>query len=268
MSQPYNVLQLIGRYLRFRGRAFHSKGHGVHSPFVYDLISEVLNDRGQYYYYPIIEGLRERLLLNRQRIDVEDLGAGSATGAGSTRTVRSIVRKAAKPRRIGQLLFRIANHYQPATMLELGTSLGLSTAYLAAGNLNATVISVEGSPAITSLARQNFESIGLKNIRVVEGNFDQVLPALIPQYAPLDLVYVDGNHRLEPTLRYFEQLLPAMNQASVLIFDDIHWSPGMEAAWNKIYTDSRVMLSIDLFYLGLVFFDPSFRVKQHFSIRF
>ncbi len=261
-------MQLIGRYLRFRAKAFHSKGHGVHSPFVYDLISEVLNDRGQYYYYPIIEGLRERLLLSRERIDVEDMGAGSATGAGSTRSVRSIARKAAKPRRIGQLLFRLANHYQPATMLELGTSLGLSTAYLAAGNLNATVISVEGSPAITSRARQNFESIGLKNIRVVEGNFDQVLPAVIPQYTPFDLVYVDGNHRLEPTLRYFEQLLPAMSPHSVLIFDDIHWSPEMEKAWEKITADNRVMLSIDLFFIGLVFIDPSFKVKQHFRIRF
>lgn len=268
MSRPYHLVQMIFRYLRFRGQAHHSKGHGVHSPFVFDFITDVMNDRGQYYYYGAIEGLRESLLRRREKIEVEDMGAGSATGAGRQRRIGEIARNAAKPARIGQLLFRIANYYQPRNILELGTSLGLSTAYLAAGNLNASVVSIEGSQAIAAIARENFRALGLPHIRVEEGNFDRVLPDLLKRNASPDLVFVDGNHRLEPTLAYFEQLLSCMSPESIIIFDDIHWSPDMELAWQKISADNRVMLSIDLFFIGLVFINPAFKVKQHFRIRF
>jgi predicted O-methyltransferase YrrM len=108
----------------------------------------------------------------------------------------------------------------------------------------------------------------LSSIQQVTGNFDDTLPGILSSLSRLDLVFIDGNHRYEPTMRYFNQLLPHMNVNSVMIFDDIHWSRDMEQAWNEVRENSAVQLSVDLFFIGLVFFNDQFKVKQHFTIRF
>jgi predicted O-methyltransferase YrrM len=237
---------------------------------VFDFVTRVLNDRQTHPEYAPIEALRSRLLRDPTLLEVEDLGAGSAHPAFSTRTVASIARRAAKPTRLGQLLFRVAKHYKPSTILELGTSLGLSTAYLAAAapETNDTkVYTIEGSPAIAEVARANLRSLNLDACLHL-GNFDTVLPELLPTIQPPGLVFVDGNHRLEPTVRYFHLVLQHVARPAILIFDDIHWSAEMEQAWAAIRADPRVGLTIDLFFLGFVFLRDEFKVKQDFVIRF
>lgn len=240
----------------------------MHSPFVFEFIEEVLNNRRHYYAYDSVEALREKLLLNKTILTIEDFGAGSSTGAGKERSIASIAKNAAKPKKYGRLLFRLANFYQPKLILELGTSLGISTSYLAMGNPSAQVISFEGARAIADKALSNFASLGIGNITVVQGNFDTTLPKVLDIVQYPDLVFVDGNHRKEPTLRYFEWLISKMSDKSVIIFDDIHWSSEMEEAWKEICAHPAVLLSVDLFFIGLVFINPGFKVKQHFSIRF
>jgi len=186
----------------------------------------------------------------------------------NTRKVCDIARASLKPKRFGQLLFRIVDHYSPANILELGTSLGITTAYMAAANEQSKVVTMEGAATVAAVARKNFAKLGLQNIRLVEGNFDETLAATVQQMGSIDLAFVDGNHRYEPTLRYFRELLPAMHEYSILIFDDIHWSKEMEQAWAEIQRDPAVTLSIDLFFIGLVFFRKEQKVKQHFTIRF
>jgi predicted O-methyltransferase YrrM len=169
---------------------------------------------------------------------------------------------------MAQLLFRIVNCYQPQTILELGTSLGISTAYMAMANPQARMITAEGSAAIAAQAKRNFQSLQCNNIKQVTGNFDDTLPGILAANPQPDLAFIDGNHRYEPTVRYFNQLLPHLHTNSILIFDDIHWSKEMEQAWEAVKENQSVMLSIDLFFIGLVFFNDQFKVKQHFTIRF
>jgi predicted O-methyltransferase YrrM len=264
----YSRFQLAKKYLHYYITASNGKGHGIHSPFVFDFIKNVLNDNRNFYAYQQIEDLRRQLLKNETIIEVEDFGAGSAISKTNKRTVAEIIRSAAKSEKLGKLLFRIADHYQPKTMIELGTSVGSSSSYLAFALPNSRLITIEGSPAIAAIAKRNFFTLGLSNIDLLTGNFDDVLPKVLEKYPVIDLAFIDGNHRKEPTLNYFNSLIQHISDFSVLIFDDIHWSSDMEKAWKEIKNDERVMLTVDLFFLGIVFFKSDLIIKQHFIIRF
>lgn len=264
----YSPFQLGVRYLKYYLTASNGKGHGMHSPFVFDFITKVLNDDRQFYAFASIESLRQLLLLNQKELVIEDFGAGSRVKKEKRRKVSDVAKSSLKPKKFGQLLFRIVDRYSPATILELGTSLGITTAYLASAKEGSTVTTMEGAKAVAAMAKQNLSRLKLTNVEIVEGNFDETLPPLVNKTGSVDLAFIDGNHRLEPTVRYFKELLPAMHEYSILIFDDIHWSKEMEQAWEAIKADPSVTLSIDLFFIGLVFFRKEQKVKQHFTIRF
>lgn len=130
------------------------------------------------------------------------------------------------------------------------------------------VYTCEGAGSIATIAQNTFDQLQLKNIQLIKGNFSKTLPLLFSKINKVELAFVDGNHRKEPTLHYFRQLLENSSHSATLIFDDIHWSIEMEAAWSEIQQDPAVTLTIDLFFIGLVFVNPEFKVKQHFTIRF
>ncbi len=264
----YSPFQIGWRYLRYYFSSYNGKGHGMHSPFVFNFITQVLNDDREFYAYRSIENVRHMLLLNEKEIVVEDMGAGSRSKKSNKRKVCDIARAALKPAKYGQLLFRMAHHYAPETITELGTSLGITTAYLAAACENARVVTLEGTSQIAAIAKSNFNKLGLRNIELVEGNFDNTLLPVLQSLEKVDMVFVDGNHRYEPTMQYFRQMLPYVHESSVVIFDDIHWSSETEKAWEEIVADTSVTLSIDLFFIGIVFFRKEQKVKQHFTIRF
>ena len=258
------MFQLLA-YLRFWLRS--GNAHGLHSPFVFGLYTSAVRHTGIYGAYAAVEARRRQLLSSPASISVTDLGAGSHTGAGQQRRVADIARTAAKPPHLAQLLFRLVNYFRPATILELGTSLGLTTAYLAAADSRHHVTTFEGCPNVAAVARETFATLGLTNIELVEGNIDHTLaPALAALKAPVDFAFFDGNHRYEPTLHYFELCLAHRTDESVFVFDDIHWSEDMERAWEAIKIHPDVTVTVDLFYIGLVFFRKN-QPKQHFSLR-
>ena len=240
----------------------------MHSPFVFDFILHVLNNRNGYTPPAEMEDLRKRLLKDFTTIEVEDLGAGSRKGAPKKRSVKQIAATAVKPRKWSHFLYRLVRHYSPNNIIELGTSLGLSTAYMAAAHPGATVYTIEGSTAIQQLAAQHFALLGRQNIQSFQGHFDAILPSVLAKTSSVDLSYIDGNHRYAPTLSYFNQLLPKINNNSIFIFDDIHWSAEMEQAWREIKKHPSVTVSVDLFFMGLVFFRQEVKVPQHYAIRF
>jgi predicted O-methyltransferase YrrM len=240
----------------------------MHSPFVFEFITKVMNDKTVYPEYEKVEGLRSQLLNDNTVLEIEDFGAGSVIDKKNKRTISSIAKNAAKPRKFGQLLFRMMKHYRPTTILELGTSLGITTSYLSLARPDARLITMEGSKEIADVAKRNFEAIELKNVELIEGNFDDTLSSVVRSLSSVDFAFIDGNHRKEPTERYFKELLAITNNDSILVFDDIHWSSEMEAAWETIKKDAAVTCSIDLFFIGIVFFRKEFKEKQHFVIRY
>ncbi len=263
----FSAVQLGIKYLRYYITASNGKGHGVHSPFVFSFIQKVLNDHTSYPEYSQIEMVRRKLLQDPTMINVDDFGAGSVVAKTKSRSVAVIAGSSLKPSKFSQLLFRMVKHFQPRTVFELGTSLGITTSYLAAGG-TATVVTFEGATEIARIAKQTLATSGLNDVQIIEGNLDDTLVPAVEKLQSLDFAFIDGNHRKEPTIRYFHQMMLKADESSVFVFDDIHWSEEMESAWEEIKNDPRVTLTIDLFFIGIVFFRKEQKARQHFSIRF
>ena len=267
-TRPYSPFLLARKFLSYYLNASNGKGHGVHSPFVYDFIKKVLNDRQPLQKESFIEQVRQKLLRDNRTISVQDFGAGSGLlQKNNIRKVSAMAASSLKPRKYAALLGRMVRHYGCNSILELGTSFGITTAYIAC-NTNGVVYTMEGAEEVAQIAAENFRELGLQNTEVIRGDFDGGLTGLLQRITSPDLVFVDGNHRLEPTLRYFEQMLPFCNEHTLIVFDDIHWSQEMEAAWSRIKDHTSVSLSIDLFFIGIAVLRKDIKVKQHFSIRY
>ncbi|MGH2645099.1 MAG: O-methyltransferase [Chitinophagaceae bacterium] len=242
--------------------------HAVHSPFVFLFIQEVLHDRRTFYAFTAIERRRKSLLSDNHLINITDMGAGTSLQKVTERRIGDIAHTAAKSPKYGKLLFRLVNYFQPSTILELGTSLGISAAYMASGISTSSIVTLEGSEAIANIASETFQQLNLKNIQIIKGNFEDTLASVLLQIPKLDMAFIDGNHRKDPTLRYFSQCLTQIHENSLIVFDDIHWTKDMEEAWEAIKANPAVTLTIDLFFLGVVFFKKDFKEKQHFVLRY
>lgn len=258
-------LFLVYNYIIYRFKS--TDEHGVHSPFVFDLLTNVICNKTEYYVYKEVEALRDKLKHSPETVHCIDLGAGSHLSKSNTRTVKQLIDYSVKPAKYSQLLFRLANHFQPANIIELGTSIGITAAYIAKANTKANVITIEGCPEIAAIALQNFNALSINNIQQHIGNFDELLPAILSKFQTLDFVFFDGNHRKAPTLNYFNQCLQKAKEDSVFIFDDIYWSKEMKEAWLEIKNNPQVTVTIDLFFLGIVFFRKE-QAKQNFVLKF
>jgi predicted O-methyltransferase YrrM len=264
----YTRFQLAKKYLHYYLTASNGKGHGIHSPFVFDFVKNVLNDKQSYTAYQPIENQRKRLLTDSTIIEVEDFGAGSTVIKTNKRVVSAIAASSLKPKKYAQLLYRMVQYYRPETIIELGTSFGITTAYLASANAASKVFTCEGAAAIASIAKQNFDALKLNNVQLTEGDFAKTLSPLLSKLNTVNFAFADGNHRKKPTLDYFNQLLKHAIPTTILVFDDIHWSTEMEEAWDAIKQYPAVTLTIDLFFIGIVFLNVDINHKQHFTIRF
>ena len=240
--------------------------HGVHSPFVYRLVDKVFYDATPKNVYTEVENIRKTLLADDCEITIIDLGAGSHVNNNRQKKISDIAAHALKPPKLAQLLYRIAADLQPKNIIELGTCLGVTTIYLQKAAPNAKVYTLEGSPQTAEVAKEEFSKAGLNDIELVTGNFDDTLPGIIDKLDKVDFVFVDGNHQKEATLRYFEWCLLKVHEDTLLIFDDIYWSEGMKEAWAQIKAHPQVTVTVDLFWIGLVFFKKG-RMKEDFLVK-
>lgn len=259
-----SYLNSFRRYWRYYWPA--KTRYQVHSPFVFDFVEQVLEDDRHFYAFDHLNNLQSRLEQDERSLNVTDLGAGSKQLKSNERQVREIAKTALSSPFYNRLLYRMVQYYRPETLIELGTSLGLSSLYMAKGNPKARLYTVEGCPQTAAIAFEQFQRLKAENIEPIVGNFDAVLPELINGLQQIDFVFFDGNHRKEPTLRYFEQCLALAHADSIFVFDDIHWSKEMEAAWEAIKAHPKVRLSIDLFEVGIVFFRNEQREREHFRL--
>lgn len=259
------AFQFFVDYIKHRLTA--KSRHGTHSPFVYKLTDEVIYDFSRKKVYEDIEAQRKKLLRDDRLITVTDLGAGSHLNKNRTKKVREIAKNALKTPYLAQLIYRLAVDQRPKNIIELGTCLGITTAYLAKARPEANVLTIEGCPETAAIAYQNFHELDLKNIELQVGNFNELLPVAIAAADQLDFVYIDGNHTKEATINYFNWCLPKVTEDTLLIFDDIYWSEGMKSAWEEIKNHPQVTVTVDLFWIGLVYFRKG-QVKEHFKIKF
>lgn len=256
---------MVIAFLKF---LFNSKNeHSIHSPFVYDLYTKSIKKRAVNNEFKIIEAHRHQLKANKSIIEITDFGAGSKYNKGNFRKINKIAKNAEKSPKLGQLLYNLVEYFQPKTVFDLGTSLGITTLYLSnALKNNGQITTFEGCPETAKIAKMVFDDAKTKNIDIIIGNIDITLATQLEKITTLDFVFFDANHRLQPTINYFEMCLSKADTESVFVFDDIHWSKEMEQAWEYIKKHPKVFITIDLFYLGLVFFRTK-QPKQHFTLR-
>jgi predicted O-methyltransferase YrrM len=255
---------ILKSYINF---LWNSKNeHGVHSPFVFDLVTKCFYDKKIYPEYSILKDYRNSLLQNKNTIEVTDFGAGSKVFKSNKRQISKIVKTAGISPKRAELLFRIVNYFQPENILEIGTSLGLATAALALGNKKAKIISLEGCANTINQCQLQLQKFNINNFECVNTKFEDYLKTYNLKPTTYDLIYFDGNHSKKATLEYFELLLPIITNDSVWIFDDIHWSKEMEEAWEIIKNHPKVTVTIDTFQGGIVFFRKE-QEREHFVIR-
>jgi len=235
----------------------------LHSPFVYQFYLNVLEGKEDNQ-LQAITALRNQLHNNNAVIHTNDLG----TGTGLEKKVSDLESKVAVRPKYGRLLYRLVKYFNAQNILELGTSIGVSTSYLAMAKPDATVNTMEGSAALVDVAKQNYDNLGIKNITTHTGNFDDLLPSFLKTQPALGLVFFDGNHTREATLRYFKLCLEKANEESVFVFDDIHWSEEMHAAWQEIKAHPEITLAIDVFQFGICFFRKEKLSKEEFILRY
>lgn len=257
------MLHILKSYINF---IWNSKNeHGVHSPFVFDLVTKCFYDKTKFPEYLALKNYRNSLLANKNTIEVTDFGAGSRVFKSNSREISKIAQTAGISPKRAELLFRIVKYFQPETILEIGTSLGLATSALSLGNKNTYIQSLEGCYNTLSIAENTFYSYFPDfNIEFINTEFSEFLKECSSK-SKWNLIYFDGNHSQKATLEYFELLLPTITNDSVWIFDDIHWSEEMENAWKIIKKHPKVKVTIDTFQWGIVFFRAE-QEKEHFVI--
>ena len=236
--------------------------HSLQAPFIYSFYEKVIRpDPDPDKLLPVIK-LKQQLLSDRKLISVTDFGAGGERS--NQRSIGNIASSSNQPK-VSKLLFNTCNYFQPATVLELGTSLGLSTLHMALAVPSAKVVTLEGCQEISELASEHFNQLGTPNVELVTGEISQTLPEVLSALEKIDVLFMDANHRYEPTLEYYHQCQPKIHEQTVVIIDDINWSGEMQKAWRHLKSQTQVSLSIDLFYAGILFFKPNLN-KAHYVL--
>ncbi len=261
------VFFTAAKYLNYIILSKHKKGYGIHSPFVFDLVSRVFRNKIDPHIVCSIEKVRKKLMNDHSSIIINDLGTGSEKLKSNKRKVSAVARNSPVPEKYGILLSNMAVEFGNPLIIEFGTSVGISTMYMASVCPHTTVHTIEGCPAISEIARENFNEAGLKNITVLTGSFDDMWSKAVISSNKPGLVFIDGNHRKEPVLRYFNKVAEISDSKTVIIIDDIYYSKEMEEAWNEIKQSERVTLTIDIFRMGIVFFRRGLS-SNNYTIRY
>jgi len=258
----------IKEYLRYQFRSGYRKGHGIHSPFIYDVVSRVFRNKTDEDVVSKIEGIRKELLRDKRMISVKDLGSGSVIGSQRERIRRvcDIARYSSVPGKYGILLSNLAGEFGGPCIIELGTSLGISSLYIALSCPDCKVHTIEGCKETSKIAEENIRKADVNNIVLHCGSFDDCLPEVLDSNNSPGLVFIDGNHRKEPLLKYFDLIIQNSSSRTVVVIDDIYLSPEMKDAWHIIMNHSKVSVSIDVYRMGIVFFREGIS-RSHFIVR-
>lgn len=262
-----NQIWLTKSYLTYLVKA--KTRYKVHSPFVFDLVENVLKDKTEYPECRKIEKYKKNISRSKTIIETVDFGAQSENKPYTTslEKVGDIVKRRSQQKNQARLLYRLSRHFRPGNILEFGTAAGISTAYIKAPLPESKMITLEGCASLANVAAGNLKKLGIKNLNISIGDFDVTLPTVLKKFDRLDFVFFDGNHRRKPTLDYFNRCSDLAHKDTVFVFDDIHWSQEMESAWDTIKKNERVSISLDIFWFGLIFFRKGI-TKQDFIIRY
>lgn len=239
------------QYIRHLFFLKHRNGHGIHSPYVFELVNGILFNSRQWE-VPLQVREVHRIMKKDCSLIPREEPPGVRADDSDLRSISSFVKKASVRPGYGALLFRMARWFEPDAVVELGSGLGISTAYLRAGAPEVPFHAVEGGKIRSLMARQVIYRSKLNEVEIHTGDIGQLLPGILNGIPARFLAFVDGNHHYEPTMKYLDLLLQARGEEAVIVMDDIYWSKGMQKAWREIIARPEVRVSVDLFHMGIL----------------
>jgi len=254
---------LLGDYIKFRFKS--TNAHGLHSPFMYNLATRCFYDKTKYDDYQKLKAYHQFLSQQNETIEIDDLGAGSKKFQSDKRKIKDISHISGSSLKDMKIYYRLSKYFKPKNILELGTSLGKATYSLGLGNPQADIITVEGDENLAGFSRLLLKKEKI-NAQVINQDFNSFLKNLNQTKKQFDLILIDGNHRYQPTLNYFEKLQKHIHNDTVVLIDDIYWTDEMKQAWQKLKEHPAVRQSVDTFHFGMLFFRKQ-QFKQNFMIR-
>lgn len=260
-----NKIKQLVEFLNFNIKATNQ--HGIHSPFLFDFYNHVISDDRRFYDFGDLERIRHSYLNNHNNIEIVELGAGSSYNNSSSKKISEVAKQQLSSAYQLRTLYRLIDYIGAKNSVELGSSLGLSSFYMASAKKEGYVTTFEGNPHFVKFIEHQKQLLGIENLEVIEGNFDKTYSDFLGLKPKIDFAFIDGNHREEPTINYFKQTIPCLHENSVMVFDDIHWSDGMYQAWKEIIAHPKVTASMDMFIMGIVFFRTDFKEERHLKIR-
>jgi predicted O-methyltransferase YrrM len=276
-----NILQKSRERNALKQAALMAASDDAHSRRVAQAITEALRHQlspQELHWVNRIEALRAQLRKDPAQIRIMDFGAGGPQskrsdaemyeGVAETTTVAAMSHSS-KPALEALVLFKLIRAYQSQMGIELGTCLGISAAYQAAAqqvNGSGKFISLEGAEALAELSRKHISSLNLRHVDIVAGRFQDNLQQVLESNKPIDYVFIDGHHDEQATVRYFEAILPFLADCALVIFDDIHWSAGMSAAWQTIIAREQVKLSVDFTTIGICVLDKNTTARHTYTL--
>jgi predicted O-methyltransferase YrrM len=238
--------------------------YAIQSPFVFDIYNGLLGHvQGSKDSYLDIEKFRSSLLASKQIIQIEDFGAGSKRLKKADRKVSSVTKYSTSSRKYSLLYQFFCNKTPAEVVFELGTCVGINTQYFSQST-KGTLYTFEGAEELWKKA-QEFPNSG--NTHFILGNLAHSLPYILEKIHEVDFALVDANHTFEATVEYFELLLPKIKETSIIAIADIHWSKEMYKAWKHIQTNSKVIISLDFYECGILFFDKRLN-KSHYILSY
>lgn len=255
--------RLITKGIKYYLTLPHNTGHGIHSPSLFRLINEVFSKDIDNVVLRKIENYRQNFINNHNKILVTDFGARGTKG-NTTRRISDIAVKESIHSHYGNLLYNLVHEFKPQTVVELGTSLGIGTLYMALAHSGSKIFTIEGASEKASLASSMLHKVA-PNVEVFSGNFSEKLPEVLKLAGKVDFVFIDGNHKKDSTLKYFEEIMVYTHSNSVIVLDDINWSPGMMQAWKEIQKHEKSRVCLDLFRIGIVLLNPKLQ-KENFTV--
>lgn len=258
----WRILKYI-QHLFYRG---HRKGHGIHSPYVFEFVNGVVFNAKQWQVPE--QPLRVHKVMRKDcSLIPRNEPPGEIANENDTRSISSFIKKASVSFKYGALLYRISRWFEADSVVELGSGLGISTAYLRAGSPKTTFHSVEGGRIRALLAAQVIYRSKLEKVNIHQGDIGEELPGILMDASDRLLAYVDGNHHYKPTLTYLELLVKHAGEEAIIIMDDIYWSKGMQKAWQEVISWPEVQVSIDLFHMGILLINSDLN-KANLKIKF
>lgn len=261
-----NLIAATYQYIKHRQKA--KRWDSFHSPFLFNLFTSCCDDQNDPLSFQEIETKRKKFLASTETIDRMDFGAGSMhVDLGHQQKISTISRHALSNRFQCRFMARLAKFMQARSIFEFGSSLGISGAYLAAGNSDAKVVTIEGDPALAMRASNMFKELGLENIQIIQSTFEKYILSQTGIVNSIDLLFLDGNHQSEALLRYYHALKHLYKEQTIIIVDDIYWSPDMHDGWTTLIGLPEVKQSVDCYHFGLLLFNPIFHQKENHIIK-